>query len=72
MASSSPKDEVEKRKADGAHKTRGRKNQQPAESAAKPLSVTPTGTLGQQEKLERKAFQKKVHRKKNRDAREAD
>jgi hypothetical protein len=65
----SPKDEVTKRDADGAHKKRGRQNQ-PVQIAAKPLTVTPTGTLGQQEKSERREFQKRVHRKKNHDARE--
>jgi hypothetical protein len=64
-----PKDEVAKRKAEGAHKTRGRKSQQ-MEAPATLLTVTAPQTLGQQERVERKQFQKRVHRKKIHDARE--
>jgi hypothetical protein len=65
----SPKDEVEKRKADGAHKTRGRKNQQPVEAPATLLTVTAPQTLGQQERVERAAHRKKILKKKIEDAR---
>ncbi len=66
----SPKDEVAKRKADGAHKTRGRQNPPAEASAAVPLMSRAPATLGQQEKVERREFQKRVHRKKIHDARE--
>ena len=72
MASKSPADEVAKRKADGAHKTRGRQNPSAEAKTTSAFAVTAPQTLGQQEKLERREFQKRVHRKKNRDARETE
>ncbi|MGA8410100.1 MAG: hypothetical protein WB680_23205 [Candidatus Acidiferrales bacterium] len=66
----SPKDEVEKRKADGAHKTRGRQNSPAEAKTTSAFAVTAPQTLGQQERIERKKFQTGVHRKKIHDARE--
>ncbi len=71
MASKSPADEVAKRKADGAHKTRGRQNPSAEAKTTSAFAVTAPQTLASR-KLERREFQKRVHRKKNRDARETE
>lgn len=69
MATVTTTSEVERRKASGAHKTRGRQNPAGVQPTSV-FAVTPPQTLGQQERVERAAHQKRVHCKKIHDARE--